>query len=56
MWQFVAGLTFAIMLHILHLYFRATYKDDADKSVTEKLVKEIKGNNRSFSEGDMQAT
>ena len=37
MWQFVAGLTFAIMLRVLHLYFRATYKDDANKCVTEKL-------------------
>ena len=31
-----------------------TYKDDANKSVTEKLEKEVKGNNNSFSEADIQ--
>ena len=39
---------------MLYLYFRATYKDNANKSVTEKLVKEVKGNNSSFSEADIR--
>ena len=40
-----------------HAYYiiniRSTYKDDANASVTEKLVREVKGNN-SFLEADIQ--
>ena len=34
--------------------YRSTYKDDINKSATEKLVKEVKGNNKSFLEHDIQ--
>ena len=43
-----------LQCYMLYLYFRATYKDHANKSVTEKLVKEVKGNNSSFSEADIR--
>ena len=40
-----------LQCYMLYLYFRATYKDNANKSVTEKLVK---GNSSSFSEADIR--
>ena len=53
-----------LQCYMLYLYFRAiccicilelhTVKDNANKSVTEKLVKEVKGNNSSFSEADIR--
>ena len=43
-----------LQYYMLYLYFRAIYKDNANKSVTEKLVKEVKGNNSSFSEADIR--
>ena len=43
-----------LQCYMLYLYSRATYKDNANKSVTEKLVKEVKGNNSSFSEADIR--
>lgn len=44
-----------ITLRYMHVvYCRSTYKDDQNKIVTQMLVKEVKGNNKSFLEADIR--
>ena len=35
-------------------FCRSTYRDDINKNVTQQLVKEVKGNKKSFSEPDIR--
>ena len=41
-----------MLMHSVCVY-RSTFKDDINKSATERLVKKVKGNNKSFLERDI---
>ena len=41
-----------MFMHSVCVY-RSTFKDDVNKSATERLVKKVKGNNKSFLERDI---
>ena len=50
-WVIVQGL-YVVLMHSVCVY-RSTFKDNINKSATERLVKKVKGNNKFFLERDI---